>query len=172
MATFKIQSAMEYLMTYGWALLIISIVVVALVSIGVFNGNPLGTTCIATAGFTCQVVQYASGGGSVSGGNIVVTIGQDSGTAWSTANVVFVNASQEASVQSVGLSAGQLAPPTAATLTSGLSSGVTTTLTLPASGPVRVGSGISGYIWVSYSTSASGGATTQAQIASITAKAT
>ena len=31
------QSAMEYLMTYGWAILIIAIVLVALFSLGIFN---------------------------------------------------------------------------------------------------------------------------------------
>jgi hypothetical protein len=30
----KLQSAMEYLMTYGWAILIIAIVMVALFSLG------------------------------------------------------------------------------------------------------------------------------------------
>ena len=35
--TSKLQSAMEYLMTYGWAILIIAIVLVALFSLGVFN---------------------------------------------------------------------------------------------------------------------------------------
>ena len=33
----RLQSAMEYLMTYGWAILIIAIVLVALFSLGVFN---------------------------------------------------------------------------------------------------------------------------------------
>ncbi|MCL5680348.1 MAG: hypothetical protein M1465_03355 [Candidatus Marsarchaeota archaeon] len=33
----KAQSAMEYLMTYGWAILIIAIVLAALYSLGVFN---------------------------------------------------------------------------------------------------------------------------------------
>ena len=35
----KSQSAMEYLMTYGWAILIIAVVLGALFSLGVFNGN-------------------------------------------------------------------------------------------------------------------------------------
>ncbi len=35
----KAQSAMEYLMTYGWAILIIAIVLVALFSLGVFNSS-------------------------------------------------------------------------------------------------------------------------------------
>ena len=37
--TFKGQSAMEYLMTYGWAILIIAIVLAALFSLGVFSGT-------------------------------------------------------------------------------------------------------------------------------------
>ncbi len=36
------QSAMEYLMTYGWAILIIAVVLAALFELGVFNANNLG----------------------------------------------------------------------------------------------------------------------------------
>jgi hypothetical protein len=36
-ASSKAQSAMEYLMTYGWAILIISVVLAALFQLGVFN---------------------------------------------------------------------------------------------------------------------------------------
>lgn len=171
MATLKLQSAMEYLMTYGWALLIISIVIVALVSIGVFNGSPLGTTCIASPGFTCAVQTF-----SQASGNLTVTIGQDSGTPWTTANVVFINASQESSVQSTGLTTAMLTPQTAGpsnNIVSGLPSGTTTTVTLSVigAGQAHVGQGISGYIWVQYTTGSSGGAVTQAQLASVTAKA-
>ncbi|MEM3781662.1 MAG: hypothetical protein QXT43_01715, partial [Candidatus Micrarchaeaceae archaeon] len=35
----KAQSAMEYLMTYGWAILIIAVVLGALFELGVFNSN-------------------------------------------------------------------------------------------------------------------------------------
>ncbi|MEM4065247.1 MAG: hypothetical protein QXV17_00005, partial [Candidatus Micrarchaeaceae archaeon] len=35
----KLQSAMEYLMTYGWAILIIAVVLGALYSLGVFNST-------------------------------------------------------------------------------------------------------------------------------------
>jgi len=38
-ASSKAQSAMEYLMTYGWAILIISVVLAALFQLGVFNAN-------------------------------------------------------------------------------------------------------------------------------------
>jgi hypothetical protein len=38
-AVIKLQSAMEYLMTYGWAILIIAVVLGALFQLGVFNAN-------------------------------------------------------------------------------------------------------------------------------------
>jgi YVTN family beta-propeller protein len=45
---------MEYLMTYGWAILIIAVVLGALYSLGIFNGaNFLGGTCIAAPGYLC-----------------------------------------------------------------------------------------------------------------------
>ncbi len=39
MRSMKSQSAMEYLMTYGWAILLIAIVLAALFSLGVFNSS-------------------------------------------------------------------------------------------------------------------------------------
>ena len=50
----KAQSAMEYLMTYGWAILIIAVVLAALFAIGTFGGSA-GTpdACIAQPGYTC-----------------------------------------------------------------------------------------------------------------------
>ena len=51
----KAQSAMEYLMTYGWAILIIAVVLGALFSLGVFSGsNLLGSACVASSGYLCQ----------------------------------------------------------------------------------------------------------------------
>ncbi len=51
---FRAQSAMEYLMTYGWAILIIAIVMVALFALGIFNSTNFAPK--ATAG-ACQVVR-------------------------------------------------------------------------------------------------------------------
>ena len=48
----KSQSAMEYLMTYGWAILIIAIVLVALFQLGIFNSNSLAPRAQPGA---CQV---------------------------------------------------------------------------------------------------------------------
>ena len=51
---FRSQSAMEYLMTYGWAILIIAVVLAALFELGVFN--PMTFAPKAAPG-SCQVVR-------------------------------------------------------------------------------------------------------------------
>ncbi len=53
----KSQSAMEYLMTYGWAILIIAVVLGALFQLGVFSG--IGTPRAQPG--NCQVVKVGSG---------------------------------------------------------------------------------------------------------------
>ncbi len=53
----RAQSAMEYLMTYGWAILIIAIVLVALFSLGVFNSANFAPR--AQPG-SCQVIRTAA----------------------------------------------------------------------------------------------------------------
>ena len=58
MQRFKSQSAMEYLMTYGWALLIIAVVLVAFYQLGVF-GNAIGAPRAVPGG--CQVVKTIAG---------------------------------------------------------------------------------------------------------------
>ena len=48
------QSALEFLMTYGWAILIILVMITALVYFGVFNPSRLTPEkCTATPGFGC-----------------------------------------------------------------------------------------------------------------------
>ncbi|MGC8652322.1 MAG: hypothetical protein ACP5UH_03690 [Candidatus Micrarchaeia archaeon] len=70
----KAQSAMEYLMTYGWAILIIAIVIAALFSLGVFSSaSYMGTTCIAESGFLCSKPV-------LSGTTLTLTLGQYSST--------------------------------------------------------------------------------------------
>ncbi len=50
----KLQSAMEYLMTYGWAILIIAVVLGALFQLGVFNANSFSPKAQPGA---CQIVR-------------------------------------------------------------------------------------------------------------------
>jgi hypothetical protein len=71
---FRLQSAMEYLMTYGWAILIIAIVLGVLYYLGIFNGAAsLGTSCIAVAGYYCQNPTMNTAG------QLSFTLGQSSG---------------------------------------------------------------------------------------------
>ncbi len=70
-ATSRAQAAMEYLMTYGWAILVIAVVMVALFALGVFGGNRGTSSCVATSGFICQnPVLNATGNLSVVFGEI------------------------------------------------------------------------------------------------------
>ena len=70
------QSAMEYLMTYGWAILLIAIVLVAFFTLGVFNGNgsAIPTSCTAQSGFLCSNPVMDTTG------NVLVNFGQSSGS--------------------------------------------------------------------------------------------
>lgn len=52
----KAQSAMEYLMTYGWAILVVLIALGALFYLGVFSPRT-PNTCTAIAPFTCADVK-------------------------------------------------------------------------------------------------------------------
>ena len=56
----KAQAAMEYLMTYGWAILIVVIVVAALYAMGVFTATS-PVTCSPCFGSDFAFVDYAAG---------------------------------------------------------------------------------------------------------------
>ncbi len=68
---------MEYLMTYGWAILIIAVVLAALFSLGVFTNPGLGTSCIAAPGYTCTGLSLAKTG--TSNVSLSLTFGQSTG---------------------------------------------------------------------------------------------
>ncbi|MFP3215414.1 MAG: hypothetical protein RXR32_02610 [Candidatus Micrarchaeota archaeon] len=67
----KAQSAMEYLMTYGWAILIIGIALAAMFQMGLFNPSKyVMSTCTLPSGLTCgSFFLYPNGTLSVSIGN-------------------------------------------------------------------------------------------------------
>ena len=59
----ELQSAMEYIMTYSWAILILAVVMSALFTLGVFNPSTYSTqSCIITSAFTCLSFSLASNG--------------------------------------------------------------------------------------------------------------
>lgn len=56
----KAQTAMEYLMTYGWAILIVIVVIAALYAMGVFTPQAAGGTC-SPCFSNFAFVDYAAG---------------------------------------------------------------------------------------------------------------
>jgi hypothetical protein len=155
---------MEYLMTYGWAILIIAVVLGALFSLGVFSGTSLlGTTCIASSGYYCSNLV-------LHGGTLSFTFGQSTGVNWASATIFFLPS---------GSAAPSSTPSTCAnTISGGINSGQTVSVSLsgnclPGNTPLpsTVGSTIAGSVWAAYQT-ATGGPTYYTQAATLTAKAT
>ena len=163
----KAQSAMEYLMTYGWAILVIAVVLAALFALGIFNGGTLPTACIAQSGFLCKVSSFSIP--NAHSGTLSTMIGQATGTDWVTANIAFLNASQ-------------LSTPTASSYwsTAGnivqFSGGIVTGGEVSASIPVNslssnvIGTSVQGQIWAQYTTSVGSGGPYYTEIATVTAK--
>ena len=75
---------MEYLMTYGWAVLLVAVVLVAMFSLGVFGSN-VASSCLPSSGYLCSnpILSAATG-------NLIVNVGQFTGINWVTANVLFL----------------------------------------------------------------------------------
>ena len=166
----KAQSAMEYLMTYGWAILIISVVLASLFSLGVFNaGAALTTACVALAGYTCS-------GPLLHAGVLYLTVGQATGISWtntiyyfdptgtSGCNPTWSNSILTNSVWD-SITVGSATSNTLAFI------GTTTPSILPST--MSAGSSYSGTIWVNYN-SVSGSSTLTGlctQVATVTLKA-
>jgi len=166
---------MEYLMTYGWAILIIAVVLSVLFSLGLFNGSNLSNNvCIAYPGYLCSGAIYDH-----SNANIIVDVGQSTGVDWTSANFVFV---PQGTPFSSGLPEIEFnsSPANTELAATGLLSGSSSILYLPVNSVqpnVNVGTAILGSIWVEYyyTVSAGGIGKTQgpqyAQIATLNLKA-
>jgi len=71
------QSAMEFLMTYGWAILVMVIVIGVLFYVGVFNpGTAAPSACTLGAGFSCYSYIVYPGNGT-----LTLEVGQATGNA-------------------------------------------------------------------------------------------
>ncbi len=166
----KAQSAMEYLMTYGWAILIISVVLASLFSLGVFNaGSALSTTCLPLSGYTCTSPLLHSG-------TLYITVGQATGIAWT--NTVYYYDPVGTTGCSFSLNA--VATPTSTTIFNSvwngitLYSGFTNTLVMAGANAVfsptaSSGTSYSGTVWASYN--AASASALCAQVATISLKA-
>ena len=181
----KLQSAMEYLMTYGWAILIIAVVLGALFSLGVF-GNLLGNHCVTTPGWSCISATLATNG------ILTMSIGQATGTinlqAAACSSVAdstgYPEYGPQASNSILNVTTANEAGLGVSFSTSTVSSGQTFALSVPcyssasqtySSGSLTpsytLGQAFTGYVWLKY-TLTSGGSPIIAQITtSLTEKA-
>jgi len=138
----RAQSAMEYLMTYGWAILIIGVVLGVLFSMGVFNSSSLvGTTCRPITGYYCENPVLIN-----TTGQLTLTIGQGTGTTYSNVIAYIVPSGStfntSAPSNSIGiLNSGQTVSPTfnLASLPS-----------IKNSLPLPVGTVFTGQVWLVY----------------------
>ncbi len=174
MKNLKLQSAMEYLMTYGWAILIIAVVMVALFSLGILGGNPLSTACLSLSGYICQTPILHST-------TFNVVVGQATGNNWVGVNIFWV----AQGTPPTGLTSTLACPVTAtnvfttgimcagygaATATLNTGSTMNAGFLVPAANAVTTGTAYSGQLWATYYLSGSPIMYT-AQIATATLKA-
>ena len=164
----KAQSAMEYLMTYGWAILIIAVVLGALFSLGVFSGSSIiGTSCIAGPGFYCQNPVLA-------GGKLTFSFGQNTGATVYNAIVWVANQSTTpGTTPPFFTGSGNGVYYGSQTYTS-LASGqvVTPSITLSAYNTAPIGTSFTGYVWLAYNASGSGPANLLTKVGTIVVKVT
>ena len=170
-------------MTYGWAILIIAVVMVALFSLGILGGNPLGTSCLPLSGYICQTPVLHLG-------SFNVIIGQATGTNWVGANIFWIAQGGSSSlltsawscpsygsanaftVTNAPICAGMVGTAANPTTGTSIASGATTALGFNSMVAVTTGTTYSGQLWATYYTSSTGGATMYtAQIATVVLKA-
>lgn len=127
-------------------------------------GEPLGSTCIppsAQSEFLCEAPAYYHGTvGTYPAGNVVLTVGQNTGTNWIAANIFFVPQGTPLNTQKVpsSITTTGVVPgfgtAEANVIMGGLISGQTATVSLGVPGPstVPLGATISpaGTVWTQY----------------------
>ena len=174
---FKLQSAMEYLMTYGWAILVIAIVLVALYALGVFNGSAfLHPSCIASSGYICTNQTAVPGNAITNPGNVLVgfSFGQNGGS--SVYNAIIGVAPQASGSSPAGFPT-QVTENAVCTEPCTLNAGniQQVFVNIPASefnSGNSIGSQFSGYVWLNYSTTPTGPSTNAAKVATLIVKVT
>ncbi len=150
----------------GWALtlaaFIITVVIIAsliyfissFISSEMGQNNLLGSQCIASSGYLCQDSVYPHTSSS-----ILITVGQDTGTNWATANFVFVPQGTQTN-DGIPLISFNSYPANTFYSIKGIVSGSNgiTQIWLQINGvtaPVPVGTVATGSIWVEYTTNSS-----------------
>lgn len=135
MAATRLQSAMEYLMTYGWAILIVAVSLGALYQLGVFgtNSSALAPACLSSAGFLCQSPTLNTSG------YLGIKFGEIGTSSITISNIACTtNTTAPSSTNSVSL-----------TLESGQTAIVAFSCPLTIN---SIGSPFKGYLWMTYNT--------------------
>ncbi|MDE1861011.1 MAG: hypothetical protein KGH72_04840 [Candidatus Micrarchaeota archaeon] len=159
-----------------WAITIVVIiaVIIFLFTVGPGPGTPYNTTCLAQSGYFCSNPVFRS-----TSGNLLVTVGQDSGSNWTSANVLFLPAGYSTSrilAPSYFIAANSGIAYKA--ITGGLMNGQTMQITVPVNDVVTdkpyypVGSALGGTLWVEYTISGYNSSSDYfAQLATVSLKA-
>jgi hypothetical protein len=174
---------MEYLMTYGWAILIIAVVLAVLFSLNVFNaGASLGTACIGQPGYSCSAASINQAG------MLTFTLGLGTGaTAYnvffscaSSANALSASSLPYNGINSAGTAlAGAAAAPAAAgsnTIYNSAQPTIANIQCYPATGGqtttmlTPIGTSFTGSIWMAYLTSPGTGSFQYVKVATMNVK--
>ena len=181
MANYKLQSAMEYLMTYGWSILVIAIVMIAMFGLGIFGGSSsIPTACLAQSGYTCQSPVLHQNALTFA------AVGQGTSISWIGVNLLWVPQGQIVPSDSAAYTWCPSYSPTNAitnTINGGIScysitnangalnSGQSVAPTFSFTSTVPVGSSYPGSLWVEYQTF-SGGPVYQTLVAKMVLRST
>lgn len=153
----KQQAAMDFMVSYGIAIVIIAVAMYVVLRLGVFSGTVAQPTCISAPSFSCGDLAYSANGvvtfvmTQAVGGAINIT-----GAACSSAINVTGNGPQYGNVH---LLSNTIAPQfyTNNALTNGIVvySGSSIALNLPCYsgsgvGTTGIGNPVNGYIWINY----------------------
>ena len=170
----KAQSAMEYLMTYGWAILIIAVILAALDFLGVFNtGTFIGSSCLATPGYLCSNPVMTA---NANGPNLLLfNFKQDSGETLYNVSFACAASSTSQGYPNVNVNSGFNTSSNLTVLTSGSSVTVSGLECYTSNGNLfkdnPIGAVFSGTLWIRYNLQGYPSSEYQyAKIAKITAK--
>ena len=75
MKSFKGQAALEFMMTYGWAILVVLAAIGALSYFGILNPSRFTPdTCLSSSGFACPGKPIVTGGLAAGDGNVTFSL--------------------------------------------------------------------------------------------------
>jgi len=148
-------------MTYGWAILIIAIVLAILFKLGVFSGASLtGTSCLGTVGWSCSSLTYSGTGLSFTLGqstgttinNVIIACSSSAGSGGYPLNGYWYNPTVTTTPANLPLSNSLVLATLSASTTSIPNAGTTSVSGLVCGGmtPGTVGQTFQGYVWVAY----------------------